>query len=107
MIILTRAGASTDPADLLKSTIDELTKRFGAKNITPSDAKISLNGTKQPCVDLGINLLETKLRDRVLTLQTKQGVYLVVVQDTLNDDGSVPEDGNLTLQLLDKTLKMN
>jgi hypothetical protein len=107
LVILTRTSEKIQPDDLLAATIAPLTQKFGEKNVTRTEGQITLGGKKYPCTDLNISLLEQKLRDRLVGIKSPDGVYLLMLQDSLKDDGSLQDDAKTMLDLLDKTFKFN
>jgi hypothetical protein len=92
--------SATDMADSLKL-------QYGSKNTKVSKETVSLGGTKYEAVRLEVNLVGTTLCQKVLKLKSAGGrTLLLVLQDSLNDEGKHTREFDAAVKMLGETLKL-
>ena len=88
--------------------IKEMVDKFGKKNCTLSDRRTRLGNIDLTGKRINISLVGVKLSYDVFDVKTNDGkTHYLAFQDTKDDDGSESAEGLETLDILNKTLKLN
>ena len=106
VVIVTGTDVGIEAGELIKSTVDGIVSKFGRKNSKQEKSELTLGGKKYPSVRLRITLAGQRLQYQIASLASGKFTFLIMVQDSLNDDGSESDEAKSVLQLLDKTLKL-
>lgn len=95
------------PIDL-DDFLDEIIGEFGKKNTRKSNKTFLFNNYEFEGRRVIVNLLGQQLTFDLFEVETSDGkTHFMGFQDTKGEDGSDSPDGIKTLQLLNKTLKVN
>lgn len=106
VVIVTGSDVGIEGGELIKSTVDGIVSKFGRKNSKQDKSELTLGGKKYPSVRLRITLAGQSLQYQIASVASGKFTFLIMVQDSLNDDGSESDETKSVLQLLDKTLKL-
>jgi hypothetical protein len=106
VLIVTRVEENADGADLVKSTIDGIIPQFGRQNIRQDKSELALGGKKYPAVRMTVTLAGQSLQYQIASMTSGKSTFLIMVQDSLKDDGTLSDEAKSVLNLLDKTLKL-
>jgi hypothetical protein len=88
--------------------IKEMVDKFGKKNCTLSDRRTRLGNIDLAGKRINISLVGVKLTYDIFDLKTRDGkAHYLAFQDTKGDDGSESAEGLETLNILNKTLKVD
>ena len=88
--------------------IKEMVDKFGKKNCTLSDRRTRLGNVDLTGKRINISLVGVKLTYDLFDVKVNDGkTHYLAFQDTKGDDGSESAEGLETLDVLNKTLKLN
>lgn len=88
--------------------VKEMVDKFGKKNCILSDRRTRIGNVDLTGKRININLVGVKLTYDIFDLKTNDGrTHYLAFQDTKEDDGSESQEGLETLDVLNKTLKLN
>jgi hypothetical protein len=88
--------------------IKEMVDKFGKKNCSLSDRRTRLGNIDLAGKRINISLVGVKLTYDIFDLKTRDGkTHYLAFQDTKGVDGSESAEGLETLNILNKTLKVN
>lgn len=86
---------------------DSLKMQYGAKNTKTRNEKVSLGGTDYEALRLDVSLVGTTLCQKVLKLRSSDGrTLLLVLQDTLDDNGGHTKEFDAAVKMVRETLKV-
>jgi hypothetical protein len=98
LIIITRVKGAIEPA--VADTVDDLTRQF--KDVRQSEVQLNVGGHPTKATKIDFTVVTQKLRHYVFGLTGGGGTYLVILQETPNDDGSSDDETKELINLLDK-----
>lgn len=104
-IIITRAAVKSDPAELVKDTLDSIASQFNKRDIKRGKGELSLGGKKHTSTKLQVTVIGHKIAYEAVGFNVDDSTYVIILQDTPNDDGTTSDETQQVMDLLDKTFK--
>jgi hypothetical protein len=104
VVIFTRVKAVAVIQPAVEQTINDLTSQFGEKNVKRSEAQFNIAGKATKVAKIDFVVVSQKLRQYVFGLSAGGGTYLMILQETPNEDGSSDDETKDLINRLDKGL---
>ena len=105
VIILVRFPAATQPGDVIKTTVDALTTQYGKENAKVSPASIQLGGRSHQGTRVTATAVGETITQDNFAWRAGGTTYLLMVQETPQEDGSSPAEVRRVRQLLAETFR--
>ena len=106
VLIVQHVDEKVDQQEMVKDLVDGLKRQFGARNVKRSKGEVSLGGKKYPATGLTATIVSEKIHFDIVPFAAGEGTYVLMIQDSVNDDGSQSAETKQVLELLDKTFKL-
>lgn len=107
VILVQRTGPELKPQDLVTATAAELRTQFGRANVKQAKGAVTLGGKKYETTRLSFKIASNSINQDILGISTPKATFLVMIQDSPQDNGTPSEEAAKVLELLDKTFKLS
>jgi tetratricopeptide (TPR) repeat protein len=105
VIILNLFPGRKDADEVLRQFIEQVSERYGRPNIRASDVSIRLDGADIAGRRLDVTLAAGQFRQEFYVFSGENDVYVLGLQDGLEDDGSPSQEFLKTTDLLKRTFR--
>jgi|GEM_PF-7082643 len=95
------------PAELLKTMEGELRTAYGRDKTKVVNSEVSIGGKKYASRKVTANISGQKLVQELVGLSAGKASFILIIQDTPDDNGGTSKDTQRMLNLLDKHWKSN
>lgn len=106
VIILMRQPVAIDAPALRKNLVDGMIEQYGRKNCKTSAVELATKGAKLKGTRLQAAVVGTLLAQDVYAWTAGDATFALIVQDSLNDDGTMTKESQEVIRLLESTLEV-
>ncbi len=106
VLIMVQKYARSDLRVLLNAVVGGTADYYGDAEVEQSRTSIELSGMTAKGHRLSVVIAGTHLRQDFFPVQLRDASLVLMLQDTLDDDGSASEEGKKARDLLLKTFKI-